>query len=144
MKIIVFECDEIESIINHFLRYDNYEFIIFENSNSKIDSKHYQGNITKINGFLCEANLDKLLKIKGSLEECFFVVYSKSIINYDVKKIINMHKSNQKTVTLIEHNKSLCAALLENETLDYTQNAKSLEREVFLKIGEDEELTIYK
>ncbi|MBO4983275.1 MAG: hypothetical protein J6D23_04390 [Clostridia bacterium] len=144
MKIIVFECDETESIINHFLKYDNYEFIIFENLSRKFDIKHYRGNITTIKGFLCETNLDKLLKIKGSLKESFFIVYSKSIINFDIKKIINKHKSNQKAVTLVENNKALCAALLENETLDYTQNAKSLEGEVFLKIGEDEELTVYK
>ena len=38
----------------------------------------------------------------------------------------------------------MCAILLESESLDYTRHGKSLEREALLRIGEEEELLIYK
>ncbi len=147
MKIIILESNGAEEIINHFFSYDLCEFILFENTSKKIDTEYYKINdigITVLKGFACENTLDKLLKIKGSLEDSFFVVYAKSITDFDIDKIISMHKSNQKTATLVEHNESLCAMLLEDEVLDYAKGAKSLEKDVLLRIGEEQELTIYK
>lgn len=147
MKIIILENREAEKIINHFISYGFSELILFESSNKKINKEYYRLNdinITALNGFPYETTLDKLLKIKGSLNESFFVVYSKSIADFDIEKIIIRHKSSQKIATLVEYNKALCAALLESEALDYSQGAKSLEKEVILRMGEDQEIVVYK
>ena len=61
----------------------------------------------------------------------------------DINQIIKKHKDSQKAVTLVEYNKRLCAALLESEAVDYFYGAKSFEKEVLLKIGEEQELEIY-
>ena len=147
MKIIILECNEHEKIINHFISYGSFDFILFKNLKEEIDKDYYKINdisITIIQGFSNESTQDKLLKIQGSINDRFFVVYSMDITNFDIEKIINSHKSNQKIATLVEHNKAMCAMLFESEVLDYTRQGKSLEREVLLRIGEEEELSIYR
>ena len=147
MKIIILECNEQEKIINHFISYGSFEFILFKKPKERIDKDYYKINnvsIIAIQGFSNESTQDKLLKIQGSIKDSFFIVYSSDINNFDIEKIIISHKSNQKIATLVEHNKSMCAILLESEALDYTRHGKSLEREALLRIGEEEELLIYK
>ena len=146
MRVIIFGCNNEEKIINHFVKQGFFEFIVFNRSDTKAERELLEIDgisITFLNSFLCESSIDKLLKIKGSLNERFFAVYSNDIVCFDINQIIKKHKDSQKAVTLVEYNKRLCAALLESEAVDYFYGAKSFEKEVLLKIGEEQELEIY-
>ena len=143
MKIIILECTGSKEIINHFAKYGFSDVILFKNRNDRKETER-EANITELNGFSCEGTRDKLLKIKGSLEERFFVVYSNDITIFDINNIIKSHKGSQKIATLIEYKKALCAAFFEREVVDYMNCGKSLERDVLKRIGEEQELAIYK
>ena len=142
MKVIIFEKENVEEIMAHFIAYGYSDFIIY----LRVDRKYYEMNGIKVTQFInfdVESNCDRLAKIKGSLNEPFFIVYSSKIVAFDIDNVVSFHKQTQGTVTLIELNRRLVGALSETEIFDYMENASSLEKEAFLKVGQEGELAIY-
>lgn len=142
MKVIIFSKEGIYELLAHFIAYGYTDFIVY----TDVDKGYYEMNginVTKIVGFELEDSGDRLMKIKGSLCDSFFVIYSSEITNVDIDSVANYHRKKQGIATLIEINKKLIGALTEPEIFDYIENTRSLEREVFLKVGQDGELAIY-
>ena len=142
MKVVILSCENTDKIIEHFIAYGHNCFIVF----SSVDREYYLLNgidTVRVNGFSKESTRDKLMKIKGSLKERFFLVYSPTIIDFDLEKTEEFHKSHQCITTLIEKENKLCSAILETEIFDYLETTNDLEKETFVKIGQDTEIQIY-
>ena len=142
MKVIIFKKENVEEIIAHFIAYGYSDFIVF----SRVDRKYYEMNginVTQLADFDVESNCGRLAKIKGSLKEPFFIVYSSKIVAFDIDSVVRFHNKRQGTATLMELNKRLVGALSEMEIFDYMENTSSFEREALLKAGQDGELSIY-
>ena len=147
MKVVIFDNEGTEKIISHFMAYGYEDFIFFNKHNVIIDHAYFKLNdidVVELASFSQESTREMLNKIRGSLKDSFFVVYSSAIGDFDLDVVLKAHKSSQKTVTVIEKNRRLCAAILEEELFDYLNGAKSLEKEALLRIAEDDELGIYK
>ena len=143
MKVIVLDREGVEEIIAHFIAYGYTDFIVYTN----VDKSYYELNgidVIQIVGFGLESNGDKLTKIKGSLKERFFLVYSSEITDFVINEIEIYHKQKQGLTTIVEANKRLIGILAEPEIFDYIESTYSFEREVLLRVGQDGELEIYK
>lgn len=146
MTVVILNSDNLERAINHFVAYGFDSFIVFASNQVDIDVSYYKLNdikITVLDSVDLEGNLDKLKKIRGSLKNRFFAVFSTSICCFDVDRIVSSHMKSQKTVTLVEASKRLCAFLAEEELFDYLYKAENSENGVFTALGENEEINAF-
>ena len=142
MKVVILDWENPQKIIDHFVAYGYSKFITF----SSIDTEYYKLNgidAIKINGFPSESTRDKLVKIKGSLGEGFFLVYSLDISCVDLESVENFHKNHQCITTLIERESKMVGAIFEAEIFDYLFDPINLEKEALVQVGQDSELQIY-
>ena len=144
MKAVILEKENIEKTINHLVAYGIESFIVF---GSVVNKNYYELNgisVLSLNSLKKDSVKEKLLKIKGSLNDCFFLVYSDGIRHFDIDEIIKCHKNSQVCATLVEKENKLCAALLENEIFDYLSDFSNFEIETLKKVAQDGEMLIYK
>ena len=143
MKAIVLKEQEIEHIIDHLIAYGYKDIIVY----GKVNQDYYLLNdisVIQLNWIENESTRDRLSKIKGSLENRFFVVYSESITQCDMEEIEAFHNKHQCLATLVEIDKCLAGAIFEPEIFDYLCIDTSLERGILQRIGQEGELQIYK
>lgn len=143
MKTIVLGREDSEKILEHFIAYGFTDFVVF----SKAKDEYYSLNginVVSLNGFPNEGVGETLLKIRGSLSECFIIAYSQGICEFDLDEIKKFHRAHQCVATLVTQDKMMCACVLEPEIFDYLEGIQSFEREALLKIGQAGELQIFK
>ena len=151
MKIVLFfgkeEKEKVKEIIEHFIAYGYNEIILFiknsENYFSKEEKIYFLTNdikLTIVNCLDMESTSQKLLYIKGSLDNTFLAVYSSKIIFADLDKLYLFHKSATNIATLLIYEEKMIACLLENEIFDYSLNSLNFEKEVLKRVGQDLEL----
>lgn len=142
--------EEIAKIIEHFVAYDIYSFILFVSYPQYVitrkDLFYYTTNgidITCVNDNSKESTSSKLKNIRGSLEDAFFLVYSENVSFLELDELILSHKENDSVATLGIYDKKMVACLLENEVFDYISGEMSFEKEILERIGQDEELNLF-
>lgn len=147
MNIVIFDNDETEKIITHFVSYGFESYIVFKENELFLNDDYYKLNnisLTIVRGFNKEKSTDRLEKIKGSLEKTFFVVYSSGICQFDLDNVIKMHKESQVALTALQSEDKLSAMVCENEVFDLFSNSNSLEKEVARNFAEQGELLTLK
>lgn len=142
--------EEITKIIEHFVAYDINSFILFVSYPQYVitrgDLFYYTTNgidVTCVNDNSKESTVSKLKNIRGSLEDSFFIVYSKNASLLELDELILSHKENDSVATLGICGKKMVACLLENEVFDYISGEMSFEKEILERIGQDQELNIF-
>lgn len=147
------EKKSIQKIVEHFISYGKYSFIIFSEQRllSSQEEMYYKLNdisvwqLSKKDG---EGAIFSLTKIIGTLQNGkFFIVYGDEICNFDLDIILKYHASTQRLATLIEldcEEKKMIGAIYENEVFDYFEGCTSLEREVIKKICWDNDVSVVK
>lgn len=151
MKIILFlkneEKENVKKIIEYFVAYGYNDMILFvkdsESYFSKSEKSYFITNdikLTVVNSVEMESTSQKLLYIKGSLDNTFLLVYSNKIIFADLDKLCLMHKNETNLATLLIHNEKMIACLLENEIFDYSLENFNFEKEILKRVGQDLEL----
>lgn len=136
MKVIILECTEKEKIINHFIAYGFDSIVTF---GSRVEQEYYKLNGIKlicVNSFFGESTSEKLMKIRGSLNERFIIVYSSGICDFDLDELKSCHINSQCIATLLHRENRLCAVMCEEEVSDYLVKGVSFEKEILLAIGE--------
>lgn len=145
MKVIIFDNNSTEEIINHFISYGFNSFTVFVTKTIDIDINYYKLNdisVTLVNGFQKESTKDRLSKIIGSINDRFFLVYSKGICQFDLELSEHLHKQSQKTVTAFQKENKLSALICENEIFDYFLACRNFEKDVIKAVGQDGELLV--
>lgn len=146
MKAIILTDKGTENVINHLVAYGISEIVVFCNGVSMLDKSYYEMNnvgLAIVNSLTNERTVDKLTNIKGSIDESFFVVYSDELCFFDIDEVVLKHVEKQTTITVMEKNNRLIAALCEAETLDYfAKGISSFEKEIIQRIAQDGELLI--
>ena len=151
MKIVLFldksNKNEVKRTINHFLAYGYDDMILFtkksENSLEREELKYYLTNgikITAINALENESTSQRLLFIKGSLNNSFLVVYSSSITSCDIDNLLDIHKNDGNLATTLVFEGRMVACVLENEIFDYPLDEYNFEKEILKRVGQDLEL----
>lgn len=147
MNIVIFDNDETEKIITHFVSYGFESYIVFKENELFLNDDYYKLNnisLTIVRGFNKEKSTDRLEKIKGSLEKTFFVVYSSGICQFDLDNVIKKHKESQVALTALQSGDKLSAMVCENEVFDLFSDSNSLEKEVARNFAEQGELLTLK
>ena len=143
MKVIILDCQNKEEIINHFIAYGFDKLVVFGREEKIGEHYRYNGiKVISVNSFSTEGTAEKLLKIKGSLNERFVIVYSKRVCDFDLDELLACHMKSQCMVTLLQREKHLCAVVCEEETAEYVASCMSFEKETILRIGEEAELQL--
>ncbi|MBQ7353601.1 MAG: hypothetical protein IJW54_06355 [Clostridia bacterium] len=151
MKIVLFlkneEKENVKEIIEYFVAYGYNDIILFvkdsESYFSKSEKNYFITNdikLTVVNSIEMESTSQKLLYIKGSLDNTFLLVYSNKIIFADLDKLCLMHKNETNLATLLIHHEKMIACLLENEIFDYSLENFNFEKEILKRVGQDLEL----
>ena len=143
MKVIILDSQESDRIIEHFIAYGFDSFISY----GKVEKSYYAVNgisAIELNPVPVEGTMERISKIRGSLNERFILAYSTGIYDVDLDKLKSYHCEHQCILTLAIVENKLCAAITEPEIFDYLDGLESLEREVFLKVAEAGEMQIYK
>ena len=140
MKVVILDTRNTDAIIESFIAHGYTEFIVF----GRVNLTYYALNkidVTRINGFACEGGSQRLQKIRGSLKNRFFVAYAP--VDVDLASVEKRHSQGQGTVTVIEQDKRMVAAILEPEVFDYMDSFVSLEKDVLPSVGNDGDLQVY-
>lgn len=148
MKAIVLDVKNAKSSVEHLVAQSFDEIIVFSKGAVELDLGYYKLNgikVTAVKSHSCESTVEKLLKIRGSLDKRFLLVYSEGAFQFDLEQAEKMHFEKQVTVSLLEREFSLCAAICECEVLDYILNKnESFEKEVLSRVGQESELSVIK
>ncbi|MBQ7907494.1 MAG: hypothetical protein IJ309_05910 [Clostridia bacterium] len=143
--------EQVEKIIEHFVAYDIDDFILYVTYPQYIidgkDLLYYITNgikITCVNDNGKESTAIKLINLKGSLEEPFFVVYSSDACQIELDSLILSHKEQGSTATIGIANEKMVTVLFEPQVFDYISEEMSLEKDVLERIGQDLDLNVYK
>ena len=96
--------------------------------------------ITPINCLEGEGTSQRLLFIKGSLNDTFLLVYSEDIISCDMDMLYQTHKNEGNLATTLVYKDRMVACMLENEIFDYALDGFNFEKEVLERVGQDLEL----
>ena len=146
MKAIVLDVKDVKSSVDQLVAQGFDDIIVFSRGEVDLDRGYYSLNGVKaltVKSHGCERTAEMLLKIKGSLEKRFLLVYSEGAFLFDLEEAEKIHTEKQVTVSLLEWEFSLCAAICESEILDYIfEKSVSFEREVLSRVGQEGELFI--
>ena len=147
MKAIILNSKQTEKILNHLVAYGFDKIIMFCNSTIDINRSYYKMNgidIIMVNSIAREQTKDKLQKIRGSLKDCFLIVYSDEACSYDLDEALKIHRAKQGIITVTQRDSKISFAICEPEVLDYfTNDTVSFEKDVIQRIAEDSELTVF-
>ena len=151
MKIVLFldksNKNEVKRTINHFLAYGYEDMILFtkkgENRLEGEELKYYLNNdvkITTINALENESTSQRLLFIKGSLNNSFLIAYSSNIAMCDIDSLIDVHKNSSNLATTVVFENRMVGCVLESEIFDYPLERYDFEKEILQRVGQDLEL----
>lgn len=142
----------LEKIISHYKKFGVNNIIVCQTSEKerieeieKDEQTIIVAKIGKIENYLAQ-----LLKIKNLIEENdFFLTFGDYFCNIDLKNLFKFHKNSGKVVSIASIKKenyfyNAGFMVLNIDTFEYV-NSKTieLERDLLVRIGEDDELSFY-
>ncbi|MBQ8840569.1 MAG: hypothetical protein IJ004_04550 [Clostridia bacterium] len=138
-----------KDVIEYFVSYGYDEFIVFTENKDNLISRelklYYENNQISVLCLLRESTnttRDLLQKINSSLDK-FILVYSKNVCNMDLDNLLYTYHIELPIATLGIYSGKMVVAIFDKELFDYFDDARSLEKDVLERIGEDMELAIY-